>query len=95
MKEILDSFADRVSIISFLVGIVFTLAGVIVYLFPPKQINYFYGYRTKSSMKSKDAWDFSQKYSAVRMFLIGIFLFLTSFLNPWMGISQEQSVLLD
>ncbi len=31
---------------------------------PPKKINQLYGYRTKRSMKSKEAWDFSQIYSA-------------------------------
>jgi len=31
---------------------------------PPQEINPMMGYRTKRSMKSQEAWDFSQKYSA-------------------------------
>ena len=29
---------------------------------PPKQINGFYGYRTRRSMKNQAAWDFSHLY---------------------------------
>jgi immunity protein, SdpI family len=47
-----------------IVGPVLTLAGFIVLYFPPKKINWLYGYRTFSSMKSQERWDFAQKYSA-------------------------------
>ncbi|MER3329575.1 MAG: SdpI family protein [Candidatus Kapaibacterium sp.] len=35
--------------------------------FPPKKINSLYGYRTKRSMASQDAWDFAQPYSGKMM----------------------------
>ena len=38
-----------------------------MYLFPPKKINYLYGYRTGSSMQSQERWDFAQKFSAALM----------------------------
>ena len=31
---------------------------------PPKKVNSFYGYRTKRSMASQDAWDAANKFSA-------------------------------
>ncbi len=43
--------------------IVFIVA-LLFYLFKPKKINSLYGYRTKKSMKDKESWDFSQKYSS-------------------------------
>ena len=29
---------------------------------PPKKVNWTFGYRTKRSMKSQEAWDFAQRY---------------------------------
>lgn len=40
---------------------------------PPKKINKIYGYRTPRSMKSQEAWDYANKYSAFLMCMIGIF----------------------
>ena len=54
------------------VGIVFILAGVILYVFPPKKINGLYGYRTQTSMQSQQKWDFAQTYSAKIMMLTGL-----------------------
>ncbi len=46
--------------------------------FPPKKINSLYGYRTSSSMKNQERWDFSQIYSAKEMIKIG-------FINIFIG----------
>jgi uncharacterized membrane protein len=92
MGEILNYLADRVGIVSLLTGIVFIAGGLVMYKFPPKKINYLYGYRTNSSMKNEQVWDFSQKFSAVKMVQVGILLLATSFLNMFFDISQEQSV---
>ncbi|WLD22799.1 SdpI family protein [Flavobacterium dauae] len=54
------------------VGILFILAGAILYVFPPKKINGLYGYRTASSMKNQQKWDFAQTYSAKIMMLTGL-----------------------
>ena len=35
----------------------------IVKIFPPKKINFWYGYRTKKSMKNIENWNRAQKYS--------------------------------
>ncbi len=94
METILNDIADRVGIVPFLTGIVFIIAALILMRFPPKEINYLYGYRTPASMKNQQAWDFSQRFSAVRMFWIGIALLAFSFLNPLIGISQDQSLFL-
>jgi len=82
--------------ILFLSGGIFYLVALVLSKFPPKKINYFYGYRTKASMKSQESWNFSQKlhikkmkYISLYIFIIGAFL---SFLNIelmwslWLGI---------
>ncbi len=48
---------------------------LIAKLFPPKNINSLYGYRTANSMKNKQNWDFAQKYST-NLFLILLFSLL-------------------
>lgn len=82
--------------ILFLSGGIFYLAALVLSKFPPKKINYLYGYRTKASMKSQESWNFAQNYTSKKMkymslyiFIIGAFL---SFLNIelmwslWLGI---------
>lgn len=57
--------------------VVITLAIILITkLFPPKNINSLYGYRTATSMKSKSNWDFAQKYSTNLLLLLLSFLFV-------------------
>ncbi|MBC7439299.1 MAG: SdpI family protein [Flavobacterium sp.] len=65
----------------FIMGIIFLVAGAIMYLFPPKNINSFYGYRTSKSMKNQETWTFAQKYSSVKAIQSSIFLLLISCLG--------------
>lgn len=77
--------------ISVLCGIIFLLAAVVVYIFPPKKINYLYGYRTAASMKSQERWDFSQRHSAIKMAKAGLFMIVVSFIGkllPYNEITQ-------
>ncbi|OWR14984.1 hypothetical protein CDW55_00650 [Chryseobacterium sp. VAUSW3] len=67
-------FDDPFFNITALVGGVFVVAGFIMLKFPPKKINYLYGYRTSASMKNQDQWDFAQSYAAKEMMLTGIVL---------------------
>jgi uncharacterized membrane protein len=64
-----------------LCGIIFMIAGMALYLFPPKKINALYGYRTSSSMKSTERWHFAQRFSALKMMQGSVFLLLSSFLG--------------
>lgn len=62
-------------------GTILLVAGVVMYQFPPKKVNIFYGYRTMNSMKSQERWDFSQRYSAKELMKFGVILFAVSFLG--------------
>ena len=94
MEEILNNAAEKVEIISLLTGIIIIITGSIMYFSPPKKINFFYGYRTSASMKNQQVWDFSQKFSAVKMIQIGLWLLAASLLNVLFDISQKQSLYL-
>ncbi len=59
-------------------GLIFVVTGFVMLKFPPKKINYFYGYRTANSMKNQARWDFAQTYSAKEMIKYGWVLLLIS-----------------
>ncbi|MES2836760.1 MAG: SdpI family protein [Bacteroidota bacterium] len=40
------------------------VTGIIVWIFSPKKINHWYGYRTPKSMKSIENWNIANAYSA-------------------------------
>ena len=61
-------------------GIIFIFTGFVMIQFPPKKINPLYGYRTISSMKSQERWDFAQRFSAKEMMKLGGLLTVSSFL---------------
>lgn len=67
---------NHIFIIDVSVGLISIIAGWILLKFPPKKINSLYGYRTKSSMKSQERWDFAQHYSAKQMIRLGVYLTL-------------------
>src|SRR5690554_7927889 len=64
-------------LIPVMTGLIFVIAGFVMLKFPPKEINGLYGYRTKSSMKNQERWDFAQNYSAKEMMKLGFVLVLT------------------
>ena len=71
---------DSISV-PILVGSVFLFAGLLMFVFPPKKINYLYGYRTSSSMKNIERWNFAQKLSSKLMVICGILLLVTGFIG--------------
>lgn len=65
---------DPFTLITVLMGSIFLFAGSVQYKFPPKKINAFYGYRTKTSMRNQDCWNFAQIYSALQMIRIALLI---------------------
>lgn len=62
-------------------GLMFMIVGYIMLKFPPTKINSLYGYRTSSSMKNQERWDFSQKYAAIEMIKLAAVLTLSSIIG--------------
>jgi len=82
-----------------LVGIIMLLLGLIMTKFPPKNINKWYGYRTASSMKSQQAWNEANRYSAKMMITTGLILLiagiaLTVLMNYLITDKQKVEVLM-
>lgn len=74
------NFENPLFLFGILIGPIFILTGYILYQFPPKKINFLYGYRTSKSMKNQGQWDFAQKYSARIMMLLGLIYMIFSVL---------------
>jgi uncharacterized membrane protein len=62
------------------ISILLFFVSAILYFFPPKKINYFYGYRTKMSMKNLENWKFANHYSSIIMVLFSIFNILVFYI---------------
>jgi len=73
------------------IGVIFIAAGIFMYIFPPKKINSFYGYRTKQSMSSQEKWDFSQKFSAKLMMKSGGILFSIGLISLFLNVGETTS----
>ncbi|WP_339634043.1 SdpI family protein [Bizionia echini] len=75
-------------------GIVFVVVGFIMLKFPPKKINSLYGYRTASSMKNQERWDFAQLYSAKEMIKLGIVLEVSGLLGFILHLNDKTATLI-
>jgi len=81
-------------LIPILTGLTFVIAGIIMIIIPAKKINSLYGYRTSSSMKSRERWDFSQKYAAQVLVKFGAILTLSSILGLVYDFSENISTIM-
>jgi uncharacterized membrane protein len=92
MEEVLIWFVENTVFISFLCGVIFSVTALITLKFPPKKINYLYGYRTTASMKNQQVWDFAQHYSGIKMCQGGLALIVVSFVNLFLELSEAFQV---
>ena len=60
--------------------------------YPPKKINHFYGYRTSTSMRSQEIWDFSQQYSADKIQRLGGLIILLGAIAFFINVQQLWAV---
>lgn len=60
-----------------LISAIFIITGFYLKKYPPKEINYFYGYRSKRALKNQEQWNFSQQKSAVELIRTGKLLLIS------------------
>lgn len=66
----------------------YTLGGIMIaislitLIFPPKKRNAIYGYRTRSSMKSQEAWEFANAFSSKVMIAISLVMIVLAAVLP-------------
>jgi len=76
----MEDLVANIALPSLLCGVAFIIMGVIMYYYPPKEINSLYGYRTATSMKSPQHWDFAQRYCSVLAMKISVVMIVLSLL---------------
>lgn len=54
-------------------GLILIVAAIVTKIFPPKEINDLYGYRSRRSKQSQEVWDFAQAYSAEFLVWVGVY----------------------
>lgn len=67
-----------VLLIPLITGAIFVAAALVQLKFPPKKINWSYGYRTRRSMQSEAAWNFAQRYCSLEFLKLGAALMALS-----------------
>ena len=88
------NWADPFFITLILIGPSFILAGGILYKWPPKKINKFFGYRTKRSRKSKEIWDYAQRHSAIETIKLGLIAMTLSLAGLFWHLNEHISLVL-
>ncbi|WP_075343451.1 SdpI family protein [Tenacibaculum agarivorans] len=58
-------------------GLLLLLSGVF-YLFPPKKINSWYGYRTPRTMENQEVWDFANTFFNKQFLLYSVISFVAA-----------------
>jgi len=84
---------NKLLIIHFLIGPVLLVIAWLTKIFPPKNINAFYGYRTSRSMRSEEAWKEANKYSTEVMIRLALSTILVQVIT-YLLIEDELAVLL-
>jgi uncharacterized membrane protein len=67
---------EKLTLVPNITGLIFIIVGLVMLIFPPKKINSLYGYRTPSSMKNIENWNFAQKFSGKLLLIAGFLLLL-------------------
>lgn len=87
-KTFINDHINPLTLILGVTGLIFYVAGYIQFKYPPKKINHFYGYRTKTSMRSQEVWNYAQTFSAKKIQHLGVYLFFGGILAYFVNIDQ-------
>ena len=68
----------------FMMGPLLLVIAVLTKLFPPKKINSIYGYRTRRSMQSEDAWREANTYSSNAMIVLAVLVSIFQLFTYWL-----------
>ena len=61
-----------------LIPVIMALAGLVMWKYCPKKINWWFGYRTALSMKNMDTWAFAHNYCGRLWLIIGLIMLVPS-----------------
>lgn len=70
-------------------GLIFFLAGVVMKVWPPKEINMWYGYRTSLSTSSDRAWQLAQKHNTKMMLIHGLIMIMIGLMTKFLSQNND------
>ena len=88
------NWSHPIFIVSGATGASFLLASLVGMVWPAKKINSLYGYRSRRSMHSQEAWDFAQQYANKLLVVIGVLNLSFGLSGSFMLLSDLYSVVL-
>ncbi|MBR5227947.1 MAG: SdpI family protein [Clostridia bacterium] len=62
----------------FILPVIILLAGYLMNKYPPKKVNWFIGYRTRTSMKDENSWEEANRYCGELWMKIGVIMIAIS-----------------
>lgn len=62
-------------------GLLLLLIGFLYKRYPPKKINYLYGYRTRRSMANQKVWNYANGVGAQMLIRVGWFILVIGFVT--------------
>ena len=81
------------TIITLVTGCTLIVMSTITLLYPPKNINTGYGYRTKASMRNRQTWEEANRYSSKLMLLFGIALATIGLLSYFVSLLSRTGII--
>lgn len=76
-----EDILNPISLTLMISSITGIISGILVLKYPPKEINWSYGYRTSTSMKNKQTWDFAQRFMGDLILKSSFYVFCLSILG--------------
>ena len=64
----------------YIIPILITLIGILMYKRPPKKVNWFVGYRTRKSMKNEKVWERANRYCGKLWIITGLAMIVVAIL---------------
>ena len=64
----------------YIIPMLITLIGFLMYKRPPKKVNWFVGYRTRKSMKNEKVWEKANRYCGKLWIIIGLIMIIVTIL---------------
>ena len=77
-----------------LIGLVFIVIGILMRLYPPKDINRTLGYKTPFAMKNKDTWNEGNRFFCILIIGGGILFIILIFIFEYIYVSNFKDRLL-
>ena len=83
------------TLVTFKIGMVLFIVGLLFRIFPPKKINSIYGYRTTNSRRNLNTWKVANRYSAELLMFEGLIIAAIGIISTFINDNRAIETALD